>query len=116
MNMITAFSILFATSWDFTYVSFTYIRFYVSVSIRRSHFEIEFGKNSKTYACVLKKTLSHLAGMAHLHMFIWQIFISPRWNPGKIEWDPTQAGCLTSHMDTLSLLKEFLKKGEISPR
>ena len=25
----------FATSWDFTYISFTYIRFYLSGSIRR---------------------------------------------------------------------------------
>ena len=38
----------FATSWDFTCISFTYIRFYVFGSTRRSHFEIEFGKNSKT--------------------------------------------------------------------
>ena len=37
----------FAISWDFTYISFTYIRFYLSGSTRRSHFEIEFGKNSK---------------------------------------------------------------------
>ena len=79
----------FATSWDFTYISFTYIRFYLSGSTRRSHFGIEFGKNSKICACTLKKNLSHLAGLAHLHMFIWQIFISPRWDPGKIKWDPT---------------------------
>ena len=52
----------FATSWDFTYISFTYIRFYLSGSTRRSHFEIEFGKNSKTYVCALKKNLSQLAG------------------------------------------------------
>ena len=70
MNMITAFSILFATSWDFTYVSFTYIRFYVSVSIRRSHFEIEFGKNSKTYACVLQNSIPPCRNgpPAHVHM------------------------------------------------
>ena len=78
----------FATSWDFTYISFTYIRLYLSDSTRRSHFEIEFGKNSKTYACALKKNLSHLAGLSHLHMFIWQILISPRWDPGKIKWEP----------------------------
>ena len=48
----------FATSWDFTY-----IRFYLSGSTRRSHFEIEFGKNSKTYACALTK--NHLGGLAH---------------------------------------------------
>ena len=79
----------FATSWDFTFISFTYIRFHLSGSTRRSHFEIGFGKNSKTYACALKKSLSHLAGLAHLHMFMWQIFISPKWDPGKIKWDPT---------------------------
>ena len=83
----------FATSWDFTYISFTYIRFYLSGSTCRSHFQIEFGKNSKTYACALKKNgfkeKSHLAGLAHLHMFTWQIFISPKWDPGKIRWDPT---------------------------
>ena len=56
----------FATSWDFTSTSFTYIRFYLSGSTRHSHFEID----SKTYACALTKNLSHLAGLAHLHMFI----------------------------------------------
>ena len=78
----------FATWWDFTYISFTYIRFCLSGSTRRSHVEIEFWKNSKTCACALKKNLSHLAGLPHLHMFIWQIFISPWWDPGKIKWDP----------------------------
>ena len=79
----------FATSWDFTFISFTYIRSHLSGSTRRSHFEIGFGKNSKTCACALKKSLSHLDGLAHLHMFMWQIFISPRWDRGKIKWDPT---------------------------
>ena len=37
----------------------------------------------------LKKMLSHLAGLVHLRVFIWKIFISPRWDPGKIKWDPT---------------------------
>ena len=46
----------FATSWDFTYISFTYIRLYVSGSTRRSHFEIEFGNKFEKYAC------------AHFHM------------------------------------------------
>ena len=36
-----------------------------------------------------KKNLSHIAGLAHLQMFIWQIFISPRLDPSKIKWDPT---------------------------
>ena len=68
----------------FTYISLTYIRFYLSGSARHSHFETEFEKNSKTYACTLTK--NHLVG-----------------------W-------LTSHMNTLSFLQEFLKKGEISHR
>ena len=33
----------------------------------------------------LKKMLSDLAGLAHLCMFIWKIFISPRWDLGKIK-------------------------------
>ena len=69
----------------FTYISFTYIRFCLPGSTRLSYFEIEFGKNSKAYACALNKNLSHLAGLAHLHMFIGQIFISPRWDSGKIK-------------------------------
>ena len=53
----------FATSWDFTSISFTYIRCYLSGSTRHSHFEIEFEKNSKTYAWAL--TINHLGGLAH---------------------------------------------------
>ena len=53
----------FTTSWDFTYISFNYIRFYLSGGTRHSHFEIEFEKNSKTYACTLTK--NHLGGLAH---------------------------------------------------
>ena len=45
MNMITAFSILLQLHGIL--LSFTYIRFYLSGSTRRSHFEIEFGKNSQ---------------------------------------------------------------------
>ena len=45
MNMITAFSILLQLHGIL--LSFTYIRFYLSGSTRRNHFEIEFGKNSK---------------------------------------------------------------------
>ena len=37
------------------------------------------------YINKLKKMLSHLAGLAYLHVFIWKIFISPRWGPGKIK-------------------------------
>ena len=58
----------FATSWDFTYISFTCIKFYLSGSTRRSHFEIEFGKNSKTYACALKKNLSHRQNQVRFHL------------------------------------------------
>ena len=39
--------------------------FKISFSTRRSQFEIEFGKNSKTYVCALKKNLSHRTGLAH---------------------------------------------------
>ena len=45
---------------------------------------IEFGKNFKIYLFALKKKLSYLAGLAYLHMFIWKIFISPRWDPGSL--------------------------------
>ena len=58
----------------------------------------------------LKKTLSHLARLAHLCVFILKILISPRWDPGKIKSDPTKAGWLTSHMNTLYFYKSFLKK------
>ena len=27
----------------------------------------------------IKQTLSHIAKLAHLHVFIWKIFISPKW-------------------------------------
>ena len=67
--MITAFSILLQLE-NFTYISFTYIKFYLSGSTRHSHFEIESGKNSLTHACALKKNLSHLAGLARLDIFI----------------------------------------------
>ena len=57
----------------------------------------------------LKKTLSHLAGLAHLRVFIWKIFISSRWNPSKIKWDPTMVGSRTSHMNTSYFYKGFVK-------
>ena len=83
MNMITAFSILLQLHGILLILvllilDFTYLVVFVV-----------FGKNSKTYACALKKNLSHVAGLAHLNMSIWQIFISHRWDPGKIKWDPT---------------------------
>ena len=53
--------------------------------------------------------LSHLAGLAHLRVSIWKIFISPRRDPGKIKGDPTQAGWLTSLMNTY-FYKSFLRK------
>ena len=31
-----------------------------------------------------KKTLFRLGGLAHLRVFIWKIFISPRWDLDKI--------------------------------
>ena len=57
----------------------------------------------------LKKTLSHLSGLAHLCVFKWKIFILPKGDPGKVKWDPTYAGLLTSHMNTY-FYKSFLRK------
>ena len=57
--------------------------------ISRSHVEIESGKNSKT--------LSHLAGLAHLRVFIWTIFISPSEIPAKSsEISPRRANSLST--------------------
>ena len=47
MNMITAFSILLQLPRILLILVLLNIRFYLSGSTRRSHFEIEFGKNSK---------------------------------------------------------------------
>ena len=68
MNMITASPILLQLHRILLIL--VLLIFYLSGSTRHSHFAIEFGKNSKTYACALNKNLSHLAGLAHLHMFI----------------------------------------------
>ena len=68
MDMITAFSIILQLHGILLILVLIILD--LSGSARRSHFEIEFGKNSKTYACALKKNLSHLARLAHLHMFI----------------------------------------------
>ena len=71
MNMITVFSILLQLHGILRMLVLLILDFTdLVVTTRRSHFEIEFGKNSKTYACALKKHLSHLTGLAHLHMFI----------------------------------------------
>ena len=58
----------------------------------------------KTKQSWLKKSLSHLAGLAHLHVFIWKIFILPWWNLCKIKWNLAWAGWLTSHMNTFIFL------------
>ena len=52
----------------------------------------------------LKKTLCRLSGLALLRMFIWKIFISPRWDLGKIKWDLTSAGWLASHLNIFIFL------------
>ena len=70
----------------------------------------------KTNQNWLKKTTLHLAGLAHLCVYIRKIFISPRWDLDKIKWDLTYAGWLTSHMNTFIFLYQFLKEGDISPR
>ena len=41
--------------------------------------------SKNVYINKLKKMLSHLAGLAYLYVFIWKIFISPRWGPDKIK-------------------------------
>ena len=33
----------------------------------------------------LKTIISHLAGLTHLRVYIWKIFILPRWDLGKIK-------------------------------
>ena len=55
------------------------------------------------------KTLSHLARMALLLVFIRKIFISPWWDSGKIKWD--LAHFFYEHT---MFLYEFFKEGEIS--
>ena len=84
--------------------------FYYFFSTRLRHFEIDIGKNCKTHTCTLEKNLSHLAGLAHLRMFIWTVLISPGWDPSKIKCYHTWAGWLTSHMNTLCFYRSFLKK------
>ena len=74
-----------------------------------------FWMNLKRYAYLFKKSPVHISRLAQLHMFVWKTFVSPRWDNGKIKWDPTYAGWLTSHTHTLNFLKELLKEGEISP-
>ena len=54
-----------------------------------SHFQIKFGKNSKTNPCELMKNLYHLAKLAHLRMFTWKIFISFWLNLSNSNWNPT---------------------------
>ena len=83
MNMITAFSILLQLHGILLILDFTYLVVLV-VAILKLNL-----KRIPKFAYALKENLSHLAGLAHLHMFIWQIFISPKCDPGKIKWDPT---------------------------
>ena len=60
----------FATSWDFTYISFTFIRFYLSGSTRGSHFQIEFGKIPKIPMHFKEKSspLCQAGLTSHVHM------------------------------------------------
>ena len=68
MNMITAFSILLQLHGIL--LSFTYIRFYLSGSTRRSHFQIEFGKIPKIPIRFKEKSgpLCQAGLTAHVHM------------------------------------------------
>ena len=40
--------------------------------------------------------------------FIWKIFISPDWDPGRINRDLGKAGWLTFHMNLIYFYKSFL--------
>ena len=88
MNMITTFSILLQLHrilliLVLLILDFTYLVVLV-VAILKSNLE-----RIRKMCMRFKENLSHLAELAHLHMFIWQIFISPKWDPSKIKWDPT---------------------------
>ena len=77
-----------------------------SVNVTKS--AVYGSQNSKTYPVTLKKNLSHLAGLAHLHVFTFlshlghtflsHIFISSSW------------------YEQTMFIKSFLKKGDVWPR
>ena len=70
MNMITTFSILLQLHRILLTLVLLISDFTYLVVLAVAILNLEFGNNSKTYACALKKNLSHLAGLAHLHTFI----------------------------------------------
>ena len=51
--------------------------------------------------------ISHLAGLAHLRVFIWKIFT---WVGSRQNQVRSHLGWLTSHMNTLYIYKSFLRK------
>ena len=84
MNMMTTgFSILLQLHEILLRLDFTYLVVLV-VAILKSNL-VRIPKIHMRF----KETFIPPCQAAHLHMFIWQIFISPRWDPGKIKWDPT---------------------------
>ena len=99
----------------FTYLTCPYVRCF-NVKFSTYYFHMKTKLLADFQICIsvpltsekkqnwLQKTLSHLAELAHLCVFIWKIFISPWWDPGKIKRDPTWVGWLTSHMNTLSIV------------
>ena len=60
----------FATSWDFTYISFTYIRFYLSGSTRHSHLKSNLERIPKIRMRFKEKSIPpcRAGPPAHVHM------------------------------------------------
>ena len=68
------------------------------------------------YLINIKETLFHLAELAHLCMFIWKIFISPRWGSPQNQVRSHLGGLAHFSYEPILFLYEFFKEGGISPR
>ena len=68
------------------------------------------------YLINIKETLSHLAELAQLRVFIWKIFISPRWGSRQNQVRSHLGGLAYFSYEHIIFLYEFLKEGGISPR
>ena len=112
MNMITAFSILLQLHGvllilvllilDFTYLVVLVVAILKSNLERIRKMRMRF-KEKSIPPC-------RAGPPAHVHMTIFHFtWVAYPQNQVRTGW-------LTSHMNTLSFLKEFFKKGEISPR
>ena len=53
-------------------------------------------------------------GLARLHVFTWEIFISAGQDLGSVRWDLSQAGWLVSHVNTSSIFSTNHYAAEIS--